>query len=158
MDENRPSLIGEQVPPARFVTLEDGALHTFSEFEGKPVLLYFWAEWCAYSKPAVAELNEMARKFSKSEDTIERSLVFLAVSIDEADRYERVRERVAYQKLDAVTNSFSGNGLFDEAYQAYRGSDLPHLIFIDPGGKVLAEGHSTGVVDDGLELLRAGAR
>jgi thiol-disulfide isomerase/thioredoxin len=152
-DFDRPSLVGQRIPNTRFTSLQDGFLRTLEEFSGAPRVIIFWAEWCSYSKPVILEINKIAREFKGSGDPIKKALNFVAISIDPADRYQRVQERVTYQKLDALTHAFSGNGLFDETYMAYRGGNLPHIIFVGADGVVLAEGHGSSVIQSGLSAL-----
>lgn len=96
---------------------------TLSAYQGRPVLLVFWATWCPYCKrllPGIAELNE---KYEA------KGLKVIAVNIREdwkPDVYWRNHE----YKFDAVLEG-------DEVAKMYGVSGTPGLVFIDPTGKVL---------------------
>jgi len=60
-----------------FHTLEGDATVTMSEFRGRPVLLTFWASWCA---PCRVELPELAKLYS---ELAGRGFVLITVNVDQ---------------------------------------------------------------------------
>jgi thiol-disulfide isomerase/thioredoxin len=141
-------LLEKSAPKPLYTALNDQSLHTFEEFNGKPIAVMFWAEWCAFSKPAIEEFNDLAKEIGKER------MHFIAISIDEYDNQEAVRERVQVAKLDHLTHAFSGNGIFDESYISFKGKDLPHLFLVSPGGNIIAESHSVGEIEDAIEEMQ----
>jgi thiol-disulfide isomerase/thioredoxin len=67
---------GEQIPPLKLKSA-DGKVVGIESFRGKPVLLDFWATWCA---PCVAAMPELAEIYQEAKD---KGLVLLAVDRDE---------------------------------------------------------------------------
>lgn len=63
-----------QAPNFSFKTI-DGKEFLLSEFEGKTIILNFWASWCA---PCVKEFPLLLELASKEKD----HLIFLAISVD----------------------------------------------------------------------------
>ncbi len=60
-----------------FHALDSDATFTMSEFRGRPVLLTFWASWCA---PCRVELPELARLYS---ELAGRGFVLITVNVDQ---------------------------------------------------------------------------
>jgi thiol-disulfide isomerase/thioredoxin len=146
LGNSEPSgLLGHAAPFTRFTSL-DGTYRTLEEFRGRPLVVMFWAEYCSFSKPEIEELNELAADLKKSSQAL-----FLAVSLDDASRYEAVRERVVHRNLDQLEHAFSGNGTDDEAYLLFHANDLPHFYVIAPDGVIVAEGHSARSVRKAFE-------
>ena len=79
--------IGQEAPYTRF-TMLDGSTKLLEEYKGKKLVLLFWATWCHVSRPEIEDLNEFAAKFANKND-----VVFLAVSVDELDAYEKLKEK-----------------------------------------------------------------
>ena len=102
----------------------NGESVTLSDYQGRPVLLVFWATWCPYCKkllPGIAELNDAYES---------KGLKVIAVNIKEdwkPDVYWRNHE---YQ-FDAVLEG-------DEVAKIYDAKVTPTLVFIEPSGNVLA--------------------
>jgi peroxiredoxin len=75
VQEGRASL-GEVAPPFTLET-PDGGMVSLSDFEGQPVVLNFWATWCA---PCVAEMPFLESMHLKHAD---EGLAVLAVDVQE---------------------------------------------------------------------------
>lgn len=58
----------------------DGNPHTLSEFEGKPVILNFWASWCG---PCKSEMPDIEAAYQEYGDEIQFLLVNLTDGINE---------------------------------------------------------------------------
>lgn len=118
----RPPKIGETAPD--FTITDGGKTITLSQLRGKPVLLNFWASWCA---PCVAEMPDLVQlqKLLGDKATI------LAVSVDSDPKaYEQfVRDhnvdlltiRDAHQQSNALYGTFA----------------YPETYVIDRNGKVV---------------------
>lgn len=136
--------VGKPAPETRFTLLE-GDYVPLKKFRGKTVVLMFWAQWCHSSGPAIARLQEFAKKLERSD------VVFLAASLDEVKDVTKLKERIVYQHLDNFQHAFSGNAGSDEAFIAFEGTNLPYLFIIDPQGVVVAAGDSDSLVYDYFE-------
>jgi thiol-disulfide isomerase/thioredoxin len=140
-DSGEPSgLLNKQAPPTR-LTMLDGTYVSFDQYQGKYIVLVFWAQWCPHSRPVVQKLSRIAEHMKRSD------VVFVAVSVDEFNDYDKLKERITSLKVDNLNHAFSGNDFYDEAYLAFHGDALPHLFVINPGGTIIAEGHDASVVD-----------
>ncbi|MEN9307393.1 MAG: hypothetical protein RL173_1325 [Fibrobacterota bacterium] len=56
-----------------------GKTHASTEFAGKPVLIDFWATWCATCKESVPQLVEIQKKYAS------KGLSVLGISVDKGD-------------------------------------------------------------------------
>lgn len=56
----------------------DGETYTLSDFQGKKVMVNFWATWCPYCVKEMPDLTKLAQEYSDD-------LVVLAVNVDESE-------------------------------------------------------------------------
>lgn len=96
---------------------------------GRTALL-FWSRTCSRSRSLVEDFNEIARDGRQGTR-------YIAVNIDEADDYDKVRDYVSSNELNNVDHAFSGNGVYDEAYMTLRGEYVPYLVVLDRDGEIL---------------------
>jgi thiol-disulfide isomerase/thioredoxin len=110
------------LPPARFTTLE-GAAKTLADYEGRPVVLNFWATWCA---PCVAELPELDKLAATGTVTV------LAVSADRKGALI-VRPFAATHHIDHATLLLDPGS---DAVGALRITGFPTTLIIGADGKL----------------------
>ncbi len=94
-----------------------------SDYQGRPVILVFWATWCPYCKkllPGIAELND---KYES------KGLKVIAINIKEDWKPE------VYWRNHGYTFESVLNG--DEVAKIYGVNGTPGIVFIDKSGKVL---------------------
>lgn len=94
-----------------------------SDYQGKPVILVFWATWCPYCKkllPGIAKLHEKYQA---------KGLTVFAVNIKE-DWQPKTYWRNHDYKFDALLNG-------DDVAELYNVQGTPAVVFIAPDGKVL---------------------
>jgi thiol-disulfide isomerase/thioredoxin len=59
----QPAVIPEQLPEVSLADRE-GKLRSLSEWDGKPLVINFWATWCAPCRREIPMLNALAREVS----------------------------------------------------------------------------------------------
>jgi peroxiredoxin len=69
----------EQPAPAFTLRSVDGRTLRMSEFRGKPLILDFWATWCAPCRASMPHLNTLQSRYR------DRGLVVLGLSVDDAE-------------------------------------------------------------------------
>jgi len=137
-------MVGKTLPE---FTLEDlaGKEVTSESLLGKPVLLNFWATWCAPCREQMPKIQELQRVFA------EKGLVILAVNDGESSETARkyIEEHkytfcVLVDRDKSLTRKFSVTG-------------IPAVFMIERDGKVRAQynGYSTSL-DLGQELKKLG--
>ena len=98
-----------------------------SDYQGKPVILVFWATWCPYCKkllPGIAKLHEKYHT---------KGLTVFAVNIKEDWQPKTYWRNHDYQ-FDALLNG-------DDVAELYNVRGTPAVVFIAPDGKVLKTAH-----------------
>lgn len=117
--------------PAPEVTLTDFEGESFSlqDYEGRPVVMNFWASWCPFCAAEMPDFEKVHR--SLSED-----VTFLGIdqcescqggSRDAAERLAR-ETGVSYRLAEDPNGS---------VFVAFGGSSMPTTIFIDANGRVV---------------------
>jgi len=117
--------VGSVAPDFALVDLNGDAVR-LSDFEGRPVLLNFWATWCA---PCRVEMPELARAAA---DYADRGLVVLPVNQEETA--EQVRDFYDELGLD-LTALLDSKAEVGVAYGAFF---LPSTVIVGPDGVVSA--------------------
>lgn len=121
----------------------DGEMVSLKQFEGKYVLVHFWATWCGPCMAELPELSELMREFDQ------RDIELVGISIDQVDKKEKWKEKVAqnpllsnhvqviapgqgYPEKNAITDPFAKLVHLNGWYVG-----IPHYTLIDPEGKIV---------------------
>lgn len=135
-----PLSVGDKIPDLELILIGEEQPTSVAAFQGKVVIIEFWATWCSPCIQSMQHLKDLKERFGTD-------LVILAVS------HERP-ERIA---------SFMGNTNFPFTYA--RESDLlreyfpyrviPHTVVLSPEQKIAAITEPNALTEDGLaELLQ----
>lgn len=122
--DNRGVIEGKQLPDATFVSMS-GQKFALDDMLGQPLILNFWATWCAPCREEMP-LLEAAQKELKAS-----GLQVLAITSEGSD--------LVYPYL--VENDLSLQVLLDQNGKAaldYQVQYLPTTFFIDNSGKIIA--------------------
>lgn len=132
-------LQGKQAPAVK-LGAKDGQAVSLETFRGKPVLLDFWATWCA---PCVESLPAVEKLYS---ETAGKGLVLL--SIDEDEDVETVTKFLAKRKQPWPNYHFT-----EEIADAFPAHGIPYFVLVDASGRVVYS--KAGVDDAGLRAAVA---
>lgn len=116
--------LGEPAPPFSLDSLTGDAL-SLGDFAGRPVLLNFWATWCA---PCIEEMPLLAGAAAQFD---EQGLAVLLIDVGE--ELDLVRSFVEERGLDLPVALDMNN----ETAYAYRVSAYPTSVLIDTAGRVV---------------------
>jgi len=127
----------EAAPPLPVQPLKDaaGAETTLAAFEGQPMLVNFWATWCAPCMEEMPTLGALARRF-------EGRLAVVAVNLDAAsdgEKAQRELARLSESSLAFLTEP-TRKILFDAEARG-----MPTTILYDREGREIAR--LTGAAD-----------
>ena len=117
-------IIGNPAPDFSLPSL-NGQRIGLQGFSGKPVILNFWATWCAPCKDEMPLLEAISKKYGSG---------LAVIAINEGDSLSAVKEFVAKENLDLQI-------LLDEESEVgdlYKLSGYPTSVFIDGKGIIQA--------------------
>jgi peroxiredoxin len=113
----------KEAPPFALEDLE-GKLHSLEDFRGKPLVVDFWATWCAPCVQQVPVLNRLVQDYGP------QGVAVLGISVDHADRSVVADFAQEHQMAYPVL-------LGDEALaQRYGALGFPALFVIDAEGRI----------------------
>jgi len=113
---------------------------SLADYQGKPVILHFWATWCPYCKklqPKLVELEEMYKH---------TGIEIVAISFNE-DEGVNPQDSIVQRGFQFIT-AVAG----DKVAQQYGVKGTPTTFFINRNGKVIFKSTSANVEDPRLEL------
>ena len=137
-----------QLAPDFTVYDAQGNAHKLSDFQGKPVVLNFWASWCGPCK------NEMP-DFEAAYQTHGQSVQFLMVNL--TDGYQETKESAS---AFVAGSGYSFPVFYDtdvDAARVYGISAVPVTYFIDASGYLIAVGQgalSAENLEKGISMIK----
>ena len=137
----------KSIPAVQIQTIDFETFNTQNiQNDGKPVIIDFWATWCA---PCKAELNAINDEW---EDWEETGVKIYAVSIDNSRSVNSVQPYVygqdwPYEVLLDINSEFR---------RAMNVNNVPHIFLLDGTGKVVWQHNSynPGDEEELLELVK----
>ena len=121
------SLAGDPIPALKFKSA-DGKTVAIESFRGKPVLLDFWATWCA---PCLASMPKLAQLYKEAHD---KGLEL--ISVDQDEDAAKATQFLA-EKGYAWRNFHDGDGSIQQQVGPH---GIPRMILIDAAGQVVYDG------------------
>src|SRR5262249_28243530 len=126
--QTRSPLTPGQPAPDIVARGPDGTSITLRDYQGRPVIINFWATWCAPCRQEMLALQTVHEAHKTA------GLAILAVSQDQQDKAEAVRQ---YRTTLGLTFSLllDPEGSIATEYNVFL---LPSSVFIHPSGTVAA--------------------
>ncbi|KAB1439455.1 redoxin domain-containing protein [Candidatus Galacturonibacter soehngenii] len=122
--------IYSKVPEFRF-TDEQGVSRSITQFEGKPVVVVFWASWCSDCKEQMPFMKDYMQLSKNYED-----VTFLFINKTDGERETKESAISYFNELGA-----NGELFFDEDLTAYEQlgiHNIPTTLFLDANGIISA--------------------
>ena len=137
-----PNSIAEGFPtaPPWQLTTQAGKSISLNDYQGKPVILHFWATWCPYCKKLQPKLVELEKKYQSS------GIKIVSISFNEDDGatpQDEIKNR-GYDFITAVKGELVAN--------QYGVRGTPTTFFINRQGKAIYKSTSSDVKNPKLEL------
>jgi thiol-disulfide isomerase/thioredoxin len=139
-------MVGREAPLAQLYRIT-GDQVTLEQYQGKPVVLLFWAQWCSRSRGFISALGDVAA------DLKSRGVELVAVNIDAQDKLKKIEDIIESNGLENIDHMFSGNDVADPAFIAFGAREVPTVFILDKHHRVVAVGNSFDTVEEyyGLE-------
>jgi thiol-disulfide isomerase/thioredoxin len=138
-----PELAKARLAPPFKATTMDGKTVSIDDFQGKVVLLDFWAVWCGPCREALPHMKKIAAKFQGE------PFVMLSVSLD--DDEDKWKEFVATNGMTWLQTRAGGwDGALPKEFNV---KAIPHTFTIDCNGVLQDEEIGDGNIDGRLKKL-----
>ncbi len=124
----KPDIEGEKAADFSIPALSGGKL-SLADFQGKYVVLSFWASWCGPCRRELPALEAFHRKLAESGHS---EIALLGINAGEAR--EQVRDFVREKGLTFPVGLDADHSVA----QAYRVAGLPQTVLIGPDGTIRA--------------------
>ncbi len=140
--ENKPL---KRLPSVVVKTL-DGKSINIQEYgrKGRPIVLSFWATWCA---PCKKELDELHKTYAAWQKQYQVEIV--AITVDDARGLPKVKPMVAQKGWKYTVLS----DVNKELQEACNISNVPYTILLDKKGNIIYQ-HNGYLPGDEQELLK----
>lgn len=137
-----PNAIAEDFPtaPPWQLTTQAGKTISLSDYQGKPVILHFWATWCPYCKKLQPKLVELEKTYQRS------GIKIVAISFNEDDG-ATPQDEIKSRGYDFIT-AVKGELVADQ----YGVRGTPTTFFINRQGKAIYKSTSSDVNNPKLAL------
>jgi peroxiredoxin len=122
--------VGDAAPDFTAQTLDAHSIK-LSDFQGKYVLLDFWATWCV---PCVAETPDL----KATHDTFGRDKRFVMISLSTDSDREALSKFVKAKNLAWTQVFLGGDSPKDMVAKNYGVTLIPQIMLIGPDGKIIA--------------------
>ena len=126
--KSRRPLVPGQPAPAFVAHDLDGKAIALQEYQGRPVIINFWATWCAPCRQEMLALQVVYDAHKTA------GLVVLAMSQDQQDKVEVVRSYWATLGLTFLP-LLDPDGSIATPYRVFL---LPSTVFVHPSGTIAA--------------------
>jgi peroxiredoxin len=101
------------------------------QFRGHPVLLNFWATWCAPCREEMPEIEQIYREYK------DRGLIVLGISVDDSSSTKNVPELIKEGSPSVGSYTFPvALDVKQEVLQRYKLLGVPSSYFIDASGVI----------------------
>ncbi len=124
----------------------DGKLHNISQWDGKLLVINFWASWC---EPCLREMPAFARLQQHYED---QGVQFIGIAVDNAadvsEFLDSMEPRINYPILLGDEKTFATPVAYGNLYGI-----LPHTVIVDKTGLIAYSHFGSLTYEQGRLLL-----
>jgi len=128
-------MVGQKLPSSTL-----NFVGTKPEMEGQPLLLEFWATWCAPCRESIPHLNEIHAKYK------DRGLLVVGAT-DEPNAVIRKFQKELPMDYHVATDT---GGRLNEKLGV---SGIPHAFLVNKSGEIVWQGHPNRLTDEDIEKI-----
>ena len=118
-----------------------GVEHSLEDYEGKPLVLYFWATWCPACRRELGSVNELYGHLRS------KGVEMVSISLDQDEN--RLWEYLEKNPVDFPV-IFGGEGWQNETAGAYEIAATPSFVLIGEDQNIRSRGHWTSEIEDAV--------
>lgn len=127
--ESTGGVEGQSLPSITFEVAGTTEAIELASFEGQPLVIDFWAEWCTACKSQMPRLEALA-----ADDDLGGQVQFLSVNVDVDDEERPQKVAPFLEGRPAAMTTVLDSGPAQQWFEVVR---LPTLVFIDAQGTVV---------------------
>lgn len=122
----------------------EGTQHALADYQGRPLVLYFWATWCPACVQDIENMKRIHHRYRPE------GIEFVTVSLDRD--LERLKNFIQRKKIPYPV-LFSGKGWHDPVANQFGVSSTPTFVIISPDGYLFSAGYWSDQLMQILERL-----
>lgn len=129
------SMVGQQLPSIDVDFVKDAP-----KYDGKPVILEFWATWCPPCRESIPHMNEIYKKYK------DKGLVIIGVTDENNTTITQ------FTKKNPIDYP-AGTDRSRKLHKAFSIEGIPHAVIADKTGKIVWEGHPMNIKESDIEAV-----
>lgn len=128
---------GTRAPNTTWIRVADRESEQLKDFEGKVIVLEFWATWCKPCQPIMESLQELPKKYPHWTGKV----ALIGASVDES--LELPERHLKAKGWNRTHNVWAQS----DTVRAYGVNGLPTIYIISKDGVVISSGHFLDIVE-----------
>jgi len=130
----------QSIAPDWQLKTQSGQDISLNQYQGKPIILHFWATWCPYCKKLQPELVRLQKKYQSADVQI----VSISFNEDDGAMPQDEIESRGYDFITAVNGA--------KVAELYGVKGTPTTLFINKTGEIIFKSTSSDITDPRLDL------
>jgi thiol-disulfide isomerase/thioredoxin len=107
----------------------DEKMHNISEWQGKTLVINFWATWCQPCLKEIPEFVQLQTQFEK------KNVQFIGIAIDELPAVTRYKNATSMNYPVLISSEWDGFNLAQQL--GNNANTLPYTVIVNPAGKII---------------------
>jgi peroxiredoxin len=116
------------LPVFSFPDTED-KMHSISEWQGKTLVINFWATWCQPCLKEIPEFVQLQTQFSK------QNVQFIGIAIDELSAVTRYKNTANINYPVLISSEWDGFNLAQQLGNS--ANTVPYTVIVNPAGQII---------------------
>lgn len=126
-DKSKPPPLESVPPDVPLGRTLDGKVVRLSDFEGKPVVVFFWASWCPHCRNELPELERLQMAARKDRVRV------VAVNVEERDVFRKLHRPLS-EKMEML-HLYDPGG--DSARAFAKADGVPYTVVVRGDGRIV---------------------